>query len=69
MFIQSRKIVITNISNQTQEAHAAMSEYFKDIPNNKYRNTVNQIIREVTPTELDDMINQNIDKENPDGSI
>jgi hypothetical protein len=46
-----------------------MNTYLKDIPNNTYRNTVNQIIKEVTPTDLNTMINQNIEKENADCSI
>jgi hypothetical protein len=49
--------IVTNISNQIQELDAAMSAYLKDVPNNTYRNSVNKIIREVTPTELDSMIN------------
>jgi hypothetical protein len=61
--------VVTNISNQTQEPDAEMNAYFKDISNNTYRNTINKIIREVTPTELYTMINENIEKENADGSI
>jgi hypothetical protein len=36
---------------------------FKEIPNNTYRNTVNKIFREVTPTELTIIIDQNMEKE------
>jgi hypothetical protein len=60
--------VVTNISNQTQEPDAVMSAYLKDVPNNKYGNTVNKIIREVTSTELNNMIDQNIEKENANDS-
>jgi hypothetical protein len=61
--------VVTNISNQTQEPDAAMSAYFKETPNNEYRNSVNKIIRELSPTELDNMIVQNIQKGNGNESI
>jgi hypothetical protein len=56
--------VVTYISNQTQEPDAAMSAYFKEIPNNEYRSSVNKIIKEVSSKELNNMIDQNIEKEN-----
>jgi hypothetical protein len=44
--------VVTNISNQMPDPTKVMNAYFKDIHNNTYQNIVNQIIEEVTPSEL-----------------
>jgi hypothetical protein len=41
-----------------------MNAYFRDIPNNEYRNSVNKIIKEVSSKELNNMTDQNIEKEN-----
>jgi hypothetical protein len=37
-----------------------MNAYFKDIPNNEYRSSVNKIIKEVSSKELNNMIDQKI---------